>query len=437
MLKKIFKVLFGNRRVSNQRPVIVVPGLFGSLGKDIIPGTGKFGFGPANKIYKPLIDGLIDMGYQKNKNLFVAHYNWRNKNSVSAKESLIPIINKAKQACNSSKVDLVCHSMGGLVARSYIQSKNYRYDVDKLIMIGTPNLGSVKAYCYWQGGVLPYEEAYENFLYKALWRGYIWILKIYYREDDTLKVLHKYCPSIKELLPSKDYGNYLFYEINNRKIYKSIDSLKIKNDFLNSLNSNIKKLYYKKIKLYNIVGYGVDTYDKICVKNAGNKDLWLDGKPVYFTFNSGDGTVTLKSSKFVKGTDYFINKDHTDIVEFSINPLSKILNKKIAKIKSTSSKKIRINSIMVSNCKDILVILNGKRFTLEKFKDVYNEYIEFIKFENNIWIIIDSKFDDNIKLIIKPLNNKGSKIIRFDEKISTLGNNEKIIVTNKVYVLNI
>jgi pimeloyl-ACP methyl ester carboxylesterase len=41
-----------------------------------------------------------------------------------------------------AKVDIVAHSMGGLVARWYTTSEDYRHDVRKLIMLGTPNHGS-------------------------------------------------------------------------------------------------------------------------------------------------------------------------------------------------------------------------------------------------------------------------------------------------------
>jgi PKD repeat protein len=42
---------------------------------------------------------------------------------------------------NVNKVDIVAHSLGGLVSRWYIQHDAYRNDVNKLIMLGTPNHG--------------------------------------------------------------------------------------------------------------------------------------------------------------------------------------------------------------------------------------------------------------------------------------------------------
>ncbi|MDD3740738.1 MAG: alpha/beta fold hydrolase [Bacteroidales bacterium] len=39
------------------------------------------------------------------------------------------------------KVDLICHSMGGLIARAYIQSNIYNKNVRKLITVGTPHHG--------------------------------------------------------------------------------------------------------------------------------------------------------------------------------------------------------------------------------------------------------------------------------------------------------
>lgn len=49
-------------------------------------------------------------------------------------------IDNIKLITGSDKVDIVAHSMGGLVTRKYIQEYG-PYDIDKLILIGTPNNG--------------------------------------------------------------------------------------------------------------------------------------------------------------------------------------------------------------------------------------------------------------------------------------------------------
>ncbi len=60
-------------------------------------------------------------------------------------------IDYIKNKEEASKVNIVAHSMGGLVTRRYIESKDfgapagYRKDVNKLAMIGTPNHGSFLA----------------------------------------------------------------------------------------------------------------------------------------------------------------------------------------------------------------------------------------------------------------------------------------------------
>ena len=40
------------------------------------------------------------------------------------------------------RVDVVAHSMGGLVARAYVEGPDYAGGVDRLVMVGTPNAGS-------------------------------------------------------------------------------------------------------------------------------------------------------------------------------------------------------------------------------------------------------------------------------------------------------
>jgi pimeloyl-ACP methyl ester carboxylesterase len=117
-------------------PIVVIPGITASFNLDILlnpfpsPDINGWGFVPGTKYYVPLIDALEDKGLIKNKDFFIAHYDWRRNNRDSARDYLVPVIDKALAHSTTGKVDIVAHSMGGLVARAYIQSDGYRNDVD-------------------------------------------------------------------------------------------------------------------------------------------------------------------------------------------------------------------------------------------------------------------------------------------------------------------
>src|SRR5205085_207337 len=50
-------------------------------------------------------------------------------------------IDLAKAATGQSKVILIAHSMGGLIARAYIEGPDYAGDVSSLFTFGSPHLG--------------------------------------------------------------------------------------------------------------------------------------------------------------------------------------------------------------------------------------------------------------------------------------------------------
>lgn len=68
-----------------------------------------------------------------------------NKSSLLLKEAIKNILLNYETA----NADLIAHSMGGLVARDYIQSDQYDNNVGGLLMLGTPNNGSFGA---WRSG---------------------------------------------------------------------------------------------------------------------------------------------------------------------------------------------------------------------------------------------------------------------------------------------
>lgn len=51
-------------------------------------------------------------------------------------------VNQVRASSGAAKVDLVAHSMGGLVSRDYIKTLGGTSTVDSLVMLGTPNYGT-------------------------------------------------------------------------------------------------------------------------------------------------------------------------------------------------------------------------------------------------------------------------------------------------------
>lgn len=90
------------------------------------------------------IDFFVSNGYILNKDLYVFPYDWRKDIALTA-WLLDQKIESIKQQTGSTKVDIVAHSMGGLVARNYIADADRGAKIRKLITLGTPFLGATKA----------------------------------------------------------------------------------------------------------------------------------------------------------------------------------------------------------------------------------------------------------------------------------------------------
>lgn len=212
--KEVFKpdlkrLYMESMMVNDQPPVIFIHGVLGSklkdveTGEDLWPGnisrlllhdyadiaydinpdtleplpSHAFAYeisdGAAGKdFYGKIVRTLSDVGGYKltkvggkvntlQKNYYVFHYDWRQDNVVSA-GLLAEFIEQIRVDYNNPdlKVDIVAHSMGGLIARYYLRYGNQDvigdndFDqklnmygaerVRRVILLGTPNLGSVK-----------------------------------------------------------------------------------------------------------------------------------------------------------------------------------------------------------------------------------------------------------------------------------------------------
>ncbi|MCG2695657.1 hypothetical protein L6248_01855, partial [Candidatus Parcubacteria bacterium] len=297
---------------SGMDPVIIVPGIMGSWNV-----SGEWQLDPILHTYDNLWEALKLAGYEENKTLFAFPYQWRLSNSYTA-VLLQEEIRKIKEdICECDKVDIVAHSMGGLVARSYIQSNDYQNDVDQLIFLGTPHQGSTRAYLAWEGGefgVKPIDKIQQRiFTVEADFNGYGSVFK--YVRGLPMQ-------SIQEMLPIYDYLRDK--DTMQLRIYPNNYPVNI---FLDQLNNPIQLEKLNSINITNILANaGNDSTInnlRVIEKEFFNGE-WEHGYPENYSlpftdhgleYGAGDGTVPERSNKDFLGLENVIidNSSHNDM----------------------------------------------------------------------------------------------------------------------------
>lgn len=145
---------------------------------------------PGLDIFNGLIGQLRQEGYREGVDLFVLPYDWRLSNTANAivvKEKIEAVLSQS----GKEKVDIIAHSMGGILSKAYIAQYG-KEKVDQLFFIGTPHLGAPKSfktlmYGDDMGMGVSFQNSPENFLH---------ILS-----PNRVKVISQNMPSIYELLP--------------------------------------------------------------------------------------------------------------------------------------------------------------------------------------------------------------------------------------------
>ncbi len=213
-------------------PIIIVPGLLGTWPPAPAP-HGRID--PVGGVYANLLDGLRTLGYVRNVSLFVFPYDWR-LSIVDAAYKLdaeiqrirnLPALKAGERspvAVDYSQIDLLGHSLGGLVARAYVQADHYKNDVARLLTVATPHKGLMAAYYAWEGGDSSYIgvpvdaarsmvsllEAREM---PTLWKRAHSTYRVVRRQvqADLYDYLTNRTPSVRDLLPTAD-EQYLYCE---------------------------------------------------------------------------------------------------------------------------------------------------------------------------------------------------------------------------------
>lgn len=360
----LFDPWIGKTAEKKRNPVIIVPGIISSyinknepglpelwpnIYKMLIPGDDSYLYdlsmnqlGWPNEINtKPtdifrnvanqdIFEGLIEefkkTGYKENENLFVFPYDWRLDINWIAGDSPMPNtstlknkINEVLSTTGSEKVDIVAHSMGGLVTKAYM-NKYGQDKIDTFIDIGTPHYGAPKAL-----KMLIYGD---NMGFSVANKSIVNI--------DTMKNISQNMPSIYDLLPSQAYQNIKFfsapdpnysfyiadiYDYDNNNVKGNLDynaSQEFMNNIgvnttlltkANNLHADIDNLNFDKI--YNIIGCGIPTIGKIYILNKEKSGGYEYG----LKYIDGDGTVPLKSADALNTSQRYYNRgtEHGDL----------------------------------------------------------------------------------------------------------------------------
>lgn len=303
---------------ADPEPVVIVPALMTSFNIKTIfqdePG-GTWRFVPGGDFYRGLRERLEEHGYIEEENLFTAHYDWRNPASDAAANYLKPIIDQAKQKTGADKVDIIAHSMGGIVSRSYIQGSSYENDIDQLILIGTPNEGAADAYVAWEGGDFPDR-------WDFLTRQYIRVVENVLKQERNIDLkrplsFRTLFPSLKDLLPIQNF------------VIRSGDSVPVgqlqeKNLFLQQLEASLDLIDQRGVEVTTIAGSELATLNGVPLTSERTaediaRERWRDGHPnpdpPTVDTTAGDQTVLLSSAQLGSTTLTLPNVIHTKLPE--------------------------------------------------------------------------------------------------------------------------
>ncbi|HRE41668.1 MAG TPA: choice-of-anchor J domain-containing protein [Ignavibacteria bacterium] len=389
---------------SKRKPVFILPGVGATYSANINYDMGwmlnrgihpdSIQIDPLARVYNDLITTLENNGYVKNKDLFIVNYDWRlqpgpvddvfdgkisglTAQGISDNNYLYSIdyfgwyMKKAMDRWRADhneeldSIDIISHSTGGLVSRTYIQSDAYGgvYDslngyklpkVKNLLMLGVPNRGASKPWNVlqdnWSG-----DPAYRFVLSKLINRAFQKVMQGFtitgldYNitkasildkdgNPDKKLFIYRYVPTLRYLVstyPFIDFGSGLETINNDPEIRNSIlldlnngadiNAANDPNGFTDS--SNVSVLYSSFVETAIHSKYREDfefnalhSFTDFVPRNVFPGQGWF--QDLSFPSN-GDGTVPTISS-----AGQFTSDTRVDIYEFNFTDHTAMVGKK-------------------------------------------------------------------------------------------------------------
>ncbi|MBI3952579.1 MAG: hypothetical protein HY336_01320 [Candidatus Doudnabacteria bacterium] len=319
---------------SGKRPVLIIPGIMGSElyegNEKVWERKGKIALHykdqylidkllleergrsvktiVPNEVIKKVLtvdtfDGLTKYfeanGYEEEGSLFFLPYDWRlnlDDNINLLKEKIDTI----KLSTRFIKLDFIVHSMGGLLIEDYLNKEGLE-SINKLIFVGTPQLGSPKSV-------------------KVLLTGDTGLTK-YLLSHETIKELGRNMTSVYQLLPNPRYFQIFDHYLNlmNRDLRTYENTKFFLSEELNSYLLDQADLFFQKelynsnfgdAGIYNIIGCGLSTQASYRY-DSENKNINRIG------YTTGDGTVPMISAQYLNiplENKFYVNKvDHAEL----------------------------------------------------------------------------------------------------------------------------
>lgn len=409
-------------------PVVIIPGLMSSWNKDAILHNKTV---PQSNWYVPsfikeytgITKTLDNLGWQKNIDYFVFAYDWRKHIEDTATDLNIFLQEKIFNTNPDVKINIVGHSLGGLVGRIW-QQKYRTQKIAHLITVGSPHKGVVQVYKPLEAGEINRENTF-------LWLTEKLLLAINKSSFETdRETIRSMLPVAYDLFPT---FNFLKNE-NGEEI--DINSMTIKNTTLLSYNQTFSAIFPVFTSLYGEKG---DTPNGFIIKPADaiNQILgnYQDGQPLSVFYEAGDYTVLSKSAKDDEDAQKF-SFDHGEIITQK-NAIQKILeilqisyqDKDIARgesthispsliflIKSPAMMQVKYNNQIFNEEDGIVFIPNAQSGNYElTVKGVdngtYQVIIGQIAENNDLWEITDGSITQS-----PPASQQDSYSFSFDNQ---------------------
>lgn len=258
---------------------------------------------PGFDYFNGLINELQLNGYLENNDLFVFPYDWRLDNKINS-QKLKDKIDLILTQVGNDKVNIVAHSMGGLIVKQYIVD-NGSAKVDKLVFIATPQLGAPKAFKMLMAG--------DNFDIPLI------------LNQLEMKKLSQNMSSAYQLLPSQKYfdefGGYFLNQSQTPDNYSDTKNYLLSNQVNAGLLTNAEQFHSGSLDnfsapnttIYNIVGCNTPTIGRIIKRNSHILPDGVLAEDYDLENVTGDGTVPLTSALAVAADNryYVTDAEHS------------------------------------------------------------------------------------------------------------------------------